>query len=137
VVALGDRRIERMNAGVIPGLVAVDQCAGTPWFIPDAQGGATSVDSDWAPAVEGEREAAVIVELALDDDATLVGDEPGGCQPGASLPVQGESVLVWERAAGARVPLTVQLDGADRVRKQRAIAGEDGERAGLLVGERL
>jgi len=51
--------------------------------------------------------------------------------------VQGEAILVWERAAGARVPLTVQLDGAGRVRKQRAIAGEDGEGTGLLVGERL
>jgi hypothetical protein len=51
--------------------------------------------------------------------------------------VQGEGILVWQRAGGARVPLTVQLDGASGVRKQWAIAGEDGERTGLLVGERL
>jgi hypothetical protein len=137
VVALGDRRIERMNAGVIPGLVAVDQCAGTPWFIPDVQGGAAPIDDNGPPAVEGEREAAVIVELALDDDPTLVRDEPGRCQRRASLPVQGKGILVWEWAGGARVPLTVQLDGAGRVRKQRAIAGEDREGTGLLVGERL
>jgi hypothetical protein len=51
--------------------------------------------------------------------------------------VQGKAILVWERAGGARIPLTVELDGAGRVRKQRAIAGENGERTGLLVGERL
>jgi hypothetical protein len=51
--------------------------------------------------------------------------------------VEGKAVLVRERSACARVPLTVQLDGAGGVRKQRAIAGEDGERTGLLVGERL
>jgi hypothetical protein len=51
--------------------------------------------------------------------------------------MQGEAILIWERCGGARIPLTVQLDGAGGVRKQRAIAGEDGERTGLLVGERL
>jgi hypothetical protein len=51
--------------------------------------------------------------------------------------VEGEAVLVWERAAGTRVPLTVELDGTGGADKQRAIAGEDGERTGLLVGERL
>jgi len=66
-----------------------------------------------------------------------VGNEPGGRQRRAGLPVQGEGVLVRERGGGARIPLTVQLDGAGCVRKQRAIAGEDGERTGLLVGERL
>jgi hypothetical protein len=51
--------------------------------------------------------------------------------------VQRKAILVGERFDGARVPLTVELDGAGGVRKQRAIAGEDGERTGLLVGERL
>jgi hypothetical protein len=51
--------------------------------------------------------------------------------------MQGEGILVWQRAGGARVPLTVQLDGAGGVCKQRSIAGGDGERTGLLVGERL
>jgi hypothetical protein len=51
--------------------------------------------------------------------------------------VEGEAILVRERGGGARIPLTVQLDGAGGARKQRAIAGEDGERTGLLVGERL
>jgi hypothetical protein len=51
--------------------------------------------------------------------------------------MEGEAILVRERCGGARIPLTVQLDGAGGVRKQRAIAGEDGERTGLLVGERL
>jgi hypothetical protein len=66
-----------------------------------------------------------------------VGDEPGGRQRRTGLPVQGEVILVWERAGGAREPLTVQLDRAGGVGKQRAIAGEDGKRTGLLVGERL
>jgi len=66
-----------------------------------------------------------------------VGDEPGGRQGCAGLPVEGEAVLVGERAGGARIPLTVQLDGTGGADKQRAIAGEDGERTGLLVGERL
>ncbi|HEY4871284.1 MAG TPA: hypothetical protein VIJ03_05240 [Candidatus Dormibacteraeota bacterium] len=66
-----------------------------------------------------------------------MGDKPRGRQRRAGLPVEGESVLVRERCGGARIPLTVQLDGAGGVLKQRAIAGEDGERTGLLVGERL
>jgi len=66
-----------------------------------------------------------------------VRDEPRRRQRRAGLPVQREAILVGKRSAGARVPLTVQLDGASGVRKQRAIAGEDGERTGLLVGERL
>jgi len=51
--------------------------------------------------------------------------------------VEGEAILVRKRCGGAGIPLTVQLDGAGGVRKQRAIAGEDGERTGLLVGEQL
>jgi hypothetical protein len=51
--------------------------------------------------------------------------------------VEGEAILVWEWCGGARVPLTVELDGAGGMRKQWAIAGEDGEGTGLLVGERL
>ena len=137
MVALGDRRIERMDAGVVPGLIAIDQRACAPRFVPDVEGGTASIDGDRTPAVERDRPAAVIVELALDDDPTLVGDEPGSCQRRAGRPVQGDGILVWEGARGARVPLTVQLDGAGGVRKQRAIAGEDGERTGLLVGERL
>jgi len=66
-----------------------------------------------------------------------VGDEPRRRQRRAGLPVEGEAILVWEWCRGARIPLTVQLDGAGCVRKQRAIAGEDGEGTGLLVGERL
>ena len=137
MVALGDCRIERMDAGVVPRLIAIDQRTGAPRFVPDLEGGTASVDSDRAPAVERERQVAIIVELALDDDPTLMGDEPGSRQRRASLPVQGKGILVWEGARGARVPLTVQLDGARGVDKQRAIAGEDGERTGLLVGERL
>jgi len=137
VVALGDRRIERMNTGVIPGLVAVDECTGAPWFVPDVEGGTASIDGQRAPAVERKRQPAGIVQLALDDDPTLVGDEPGSCQRRAGRPVEGEGIPVWERVGRARVPLTVQLDGAGGVRKQRAIAGEDGEGTGLLVGERL
>ena len=64
-------------------------------------------------------------------------DQPRRRQRRAGLPVQRKAILVGERSDGARVPLTVQLDGAGGVRKQRAIAGEDGERTGLLVGERL
>jgi len=51
--------------------------------------------------------------------------------------VEGKAILVGERAGGAWVPLTVQLDGAGGMREQWAIAGEDGERTGQLVGERL
>jgi hypothetical protein len=51
--------------------------------------------------------------------------------------MEGEAVLMRERCRGTRIPLTVQLDGAGGVRKQWAIAGEDGERTGQLVGERL
>jgi hypothetical protein len=51
--------------------------------------------------------------------------------------MEGEAILMRERCPGARIPLTVQLDGACGVRKQWAIAGEDGERTGQLVGERL
>ena len=137
MTSLGDCLIERMNAGIIPGLITVDQRAGPPWFVPDVQAGGASVDGDGPPAVEGERLIAIIVELALDDHPALVRDEPRRRQRRAGLPVQREAILVAERSAGARVPLTVQLDGAGGVRKQRAIAGEDGERTGLLVGERL
>jgi hypothetical protein len=66
-----------------------------------------------------------------------MGDEARGRQRRAGLPVEGEGILVRERRDGARKPLTVQLDGAGGVGKQWAIAGEDGERTGLLVGERL
>jgi hypothetical protein len=54
-----------------------------------------------------------------------VGDEPGGRQRRAGLPVKGEAILVREWGSGARIPLTVQF------------AGEDGEGTGQLVGERL
>ena len=137
MVALGDRLIEGMDPGVIPGLVAVDQGAGAPRLLADMQGGIAAVEREWTPAVEYQRQTAVIVELALDDDPTFVGDEPRGRQGRAGLPVEGEAVLVRERAAGARVPLTVQLDGTRGANKQRAIAGEDRKRTGLLVGERL
>jgi len=136
-VALGDRLIEGVDARVVPGLVAVDERARTPWLLADVQGGATTVDRDGPPRVEGQRGSAAIVELALDDDPALVGNEPGGRQGRAGLPVEGERVLVGERCGGARIPLTIQLDGADRVRKQWAVAGGDREGTGLLVGERL
>jgi hypothetical protein len=51
--------------------------------------------------------------------------------------VKGEAILVREWGSGARIPLTVQFDGAGGVRKQWAIPGEDGEGTGQLVGERL
>jgi hypothetical protein len=51
--------------------------------------------------------------------------------------VKGERILMWERGGGARIPLTVQLDSAAGVPKKRAVAGDDGEGTGLLVGERL
>ncbi|HXN78807.1 MAG TPA: hypothetical protein VN965_08580, partial [Candidatus Dormibacteraeota bacterium] len=75
--------------------------------------------------------------LALDDHAALVRDEPSSRQGRPRLPVEGKAILVGERAGGAWVPLTVQLDGAGGMREQWAIAGEDGERTGQLVGERL
>ena len=118
VLALGDRFIERMNAGVIPGLVTVDQRAGPPGFVADMQAGGAAFDGDGPPAVEGERQAAVVVELAFDDHPTFVGDEPRGRQRRPGLPVEGEAILVWERCGGARVPLTVELDGAGGMRKQ-------------------
>jgi hypothetical protein len=107
VVALGDRLIERMDARVIPGLVAVDERAGSTRFVPDVQGGAAPIDGDGSPAVESKRKTAVIVQLALDDHAALVGDEPRGRQRRAGLPVEGEAILVRERGGGARIPLTV------------------------------
>jgi hypothetical protein len=51
--------------------------------------------------------------------------------------MERERVLVRQRPPGTRVPGPVQLDGAGGVRKHFPIAGEDGETAGLLVGERL
>jgi hypothetical protein len=51
--------------------------------------------------------------------------------------VERERILVWKRCGGARIPLTVQLDSAGRMLKQRAVAGDDREGTGLLVGERL
>jgi hypothetical protein len=51
--------------------------------------------------------------------------------------VEGEPILMWERGGGARIPLAVQFDGGDGVAKKRAVAGDDGEGTGLLVGERL
>ena len=137
MVAFGDRLVERMNAGVIPRLVAVDQGAGAPWLVADMQRGPTAVDRDRSPTVERNRRTAIVVQFALDDDAALIGDEPCGRKGRTRLPVEGEAVLVGERAGGAGVPLTVQLDGTGGARKQRAIAGENGEGTGLLVGERL
>ena len=107
MTSLGDCLIERMNAGIIPGLVAVDEHARAPRFVSDVEGGAPSIDSNGPPAVEGKRLIAIIVELALDDHPALVRDEPRRGQCRAGFPVEGVAILVGERSAGARVPLTI------------------------------
>jgi hypothetical protein len=126
-----------MNAGVIPGLVTVDENAGAPGLIPDVQGGAAALDDERAPAVEDQRGTTAIVELALDDDPALVRDQPGGrrCRPG--LPLQREGIGMRQRRSGAGKPLAVQLDRASGVPNECAVAGDDRKRTGLLVGERL
>src|SRR2546429_6958492 len=106
--------MERMDAGIVPGVIPVDQRSRPPWFVPDVQAGGASVNGDGPPAVEGERLIAIIVELALDDHPALVRDEPRRRQRRSGLPVQREAILVGERSAGARVPPTVELDGAGR-----------------------
>jgi len=126
-----------MDPGVIPRLVAIDERAGAPWLVPNVQSRAAPVEGDGPPTVERDGRTAAIVELAFDDNPALMRDEPRGRQRRPGLPVEGEAILVGKRTAGARIPLAVQLDGAGGVRNQRAIAGEDGERTGLLVGERL
>jgi hypothetical protein len=135
VTALRDRLIERVNAGVIPGLVAVDENAGAPRLIPDVQGGAAALDDERAPAIESQRRLAVIVELALDDDPALMRDQPSRrcCRPG--LPLQREGISMRERRGGAGKPLAVELDRAGGAPNECAVASEDGEGAGLLVGE--
>src|SRR5438132_11921716 len=70
-VALGDRLIQRMDPGIVPRLVAIDENAGTPGLIADPQGRFPTFDDDRAPPVEGERGLTRIVALALDHHATL------------------------------------------------------------------
>src|SRR5438309_6186971 len=68
-LALLDRFIERVDAGVVPRLVAIDEDAGAPGLLADGQSGIVTLDHQRPPAVEGQRRVAAIVELALDDDA--------------------------------------------------------------------
>src|SRR5438128_9664701 len=70
-IAFRDRFIEWVNAGVVPGLKAVDEYAGAPGLIAHLQGPAV-LNYQRAPAVERQRYIAGIVELALDDDPALV-----------------------------------------------------------------
>ena len=125
-----------MDAGVVPGLEAVDQHAGPPGLITHLQD-AAALDHQGAPAVEGQRRIAAIVELALDDDPALVRDQAGGRQRRARLPVEGEGIRMHEWCRRAQKPLAVQLDRAGGASNQRAVTGEQREGAGLLVGERL
>src|SRR5207245_11269309 len=84
-VALGDRLIERVDPGVIPGLVAIDQRAGAPRLIAHPQGGAAPVDDDGTPAVEGQRRLTRIVELALEHDSARLEHQAGGPRRRARL----------------------------------------------------
>ena len=135
-VALGDRLIERVDPGVIPGLVAIDQRAGAPRLIAHLQGGTAPVDEDGAPAVEGQGRLTRIVELALDHDAALVWDHAGGRQRRASLPVQGNGFGMRQRGARAGEPLAIQLHRAGGTPNHGAVTRHDGKGAGHLVGER-
>ncbi len=136
-VTLLDRLVERVDSGVIPRLVAVDQRARAPGLIADVQRAAPTLDDDGAPTVERQRRLAAIVELALDDDAALVRDQPRGRQGRAGLPVEGEGIGMRQRGGGAGEPLTVQLDRAGGTPNQCAVAGQYRKGAGLLVGEWL
>jgi hypothetical protein len=57
-------------------LVAIDERTGAPGLTADVQGAASTVDDDGSPTVEGQRRLATVIELALDDDAALVRDQP-------------------------------------------------------------
>ena len=135
-IAFRDRFIEWVNPGVVPGLEAVDEHAGAPGLITHLQGPA-ALDHERAPAVECQRRIAGIVELALDDDPALVRDQAGGGERRAGLPVERERVRMRKWCRRAQKPLAVQLDGAGGALNQRAVTGEQGEGAGLLVGERI
>ncbi len=135
-VALRDRLIERVDAGVVPRLVTVDERAGAPGLIADVQGGASALDHDRAPTVEGERRRTVVIELTLDHDPALVRDQAGGRQCRARLPVEGGRVRMRQWAGGAREPLTVQLHRARGTLNQCAVTSQYRKGAGLLVGER-
>src|SRR5438552_15938320 len=110
-IALGDRLIEGVNTGVIPGLKAVDQHAGPPGLIAYPQG-AAPLDHQRTPAVEGQRRIAGIVELALDDDPALVRDQAGGGERRARLPVERERIGMPKRRDSAGKPPTLQFDCA-------------------------
>src|SRR5712691_3782556 len=135
-VALGDRRIERVNPGVIPRLVAIDERAGAPGLIAHVQCRTPTLDHDRTPTIEGQGGLAAVFELALDDDAALVRDQPGGRHCRARPPVEGEGVRMRQRGGGAGEPLTVQLDRASGTLNQCAVTGQYRKGAGLLVGER-
>ena len=93
-VAFLDRLVERMDAGVVPRLVAVDQRASTPRFLADVQGGPAAVDHERPPGIEGQGCLAPIGQLALDDHAALVLDEAGAGERGPGLPGNHERILM-------------------------------------------
>jgi hypothetical protein len=85
---------------------------------------APTLDHDGTPTVEGDGGCAAIVELALDDDPALVGNEPGSRQRRSGLPVERERIGMRKGGGGAREPLTVQLDRAGGTSNQSAVTGE-------------
>ena len=137
MIAFSDRLVERVDASVVPRLVAIDKGTGPPGLLANVQRRVSALDDERPPTVEGQGRVAAIVEFALDDDPAFVRDQPRRrqCRPG--LPVEGGGIGMGEGDGGAGEPLTVQLDRAGGAPNECAVAGQDGKRAGLLVGERL
>jgi hypothetical protein len=126
-----------VDAGVVPGLIAVDQNAGAPGLIANVQRAVATFDDERTPAIERQRGVPTVVELALDDDPAFVRDQPSGRYRRAGLPLEGESVAMLERGGRADEPLAVELDRACGAPNQWVVAGQYGKGAGRLIGKRL
>jgi hypothetical protein len=77
-----------VDAGVIPGLIAIDEHAGSPRLIADLKGRIRRIDHHRTPGVETNRSLRGIAQLAFDDDATFMTREASGGNGRAGLPLQ-------------------------------------------------
>src|SRR5919204_1900907 len=119
-----------MNAGIVPGLVAVDQCGR-----PLRAGDRLAPCLDRSPRVEPDRLRPVVDQLAPDKEPADVGADRGPGVDRAGPPAHRKrSVPVWQWVLVASVPSTVDLDGAGCLGEERAVAGRNGKGAGPLAG---
>src|SRR5919198_6122561 len=94
-----------MDAGIVPGLVAVDQC-GRPLRASDC----LALCLDWSPAVEPHYLRPVVDQLASDQEPADVGADGGPGVDRACAPADRKGpVRIGQRVLVAAGPVAVDL----------------------------